>query len=215
MLDFPASGTALWALFDAGGPRPEYVLPVLYFESGFDPSVQNHAGYPYYGVNQASQSLISTYAGTDPATYQTWAASQQISTVVTGMFKAIVQGYGPIRSGTRAYQANFLPATLATAHSLGSVLASSPSSVYTANAGFDTGKKGTITVQDLANAVARAAANAVVQQAIASTYALRPGAGNPHDPVYGEDFARGFPIVGLAVAGGLLYAAYKLKVILG
>lgn len=209
MLDFPASGTALWALFDQGGPRPEYVLPVLYSESGFDPSVQNHAGYPYYGVNQASESLISAYAGTDVATYTTWPASEQIATVVTGMFKAIVAGYGPIRSGTRAYQANFLPATLATAHGLKSVLAAAGSSIYTANAGFDTGKKGTITVQDLANFVAHAAGTAAVQQAIAQTYALRPGE-RPHDPVYGEDFG-GISLGGIAVAAGLLYAAVHLK----
>jgi hypothetical protein len=211
VLDFPASGAALWALFDAGGPRPEYVLPVLYSESGFDPSVPNHAGYPYYGINQASTSLITAYAGTDPTTYMTWAASEQISTVVSGMFKAIVTSYGPLRSGTRCYQANFLPATLATAHGLGSVLATSPSAIYTANAGFDTAHKGTITVQDLANFVARAATTAAVQQAIAATYALRPALGRPHDPVYGEDFPRGVPIVGLAIAGGLIYAALHLK----
>jgi len=189
MLDFPASGNALWALFDAGGPRPEYVLPVLYAESGFDPSLPNQAGAAYYGINQANPGLISTYANTDPATYLTWPASAQIETVVSGMFRAIVGVYGAIRSGTRSYQANFLPATMPRARSLGSVIASAGdgTNVYAANRGIDTAGKGTITVGDLAAFVGKAARSSAVIDAIAQTYALRPGE-TPREPVYGEDF---------------------------
>ena len=184
MLDFPASGSSLWALYDAGGPRPEYVLPVLYSESGFNPSVVNSLGYS--GVNQASAAMLDSF-GIDQASYVTWPASQQISSVVAPMYRGIVARYGAINSGTRAYQGNFLPATLATAKSLSSVLATQGDAVYNANSGFDWQQTGDITVGDLAHAIAKSAASSAVQSAIAQTYDLRPGE-SPRDPVYGTDF---------------------------
>jgi hypothetical protein len=185
-LDFPASGSALWDIFDAGGPRPEYLLPVLYFESGFRPDVQNHAGAPYYGLNQVSGTTLQS-GGVDPSDYLTWPASRQLSTFVRSYVLNAVNNYGSLRSATRVEQANFLPATLKTATSLSSVLASQGDAYYSANAGFDKNKTGQITVQDLANAMAKSAASSAVQSAIAQTYALRPTE-SPHDPVYGDDF---------------------------
>ena len=44
-LDFPAAADALWALYDATGIRPEWILPVLYSESGFNPAIVNSLGY--------------------------------------------------------------------------------------------------------------------------------------------------------------------------
>ncbi len=223
MLDFPAAAVALWAITAATGVKPEHLLPPLFLESGFDPSIPNQAGQPFYGINQASTQLISTYAGVTPDIYLTWPASQQLSTVVKGMIADIVHRYGPIRSATRMYQANFLPATLPTAKQLSDVLTSPPSPFYNANSGLDANHDGAITLGDLAVKMTTMAHRPQVQQAIRDTYAARDGATaastSPTDIneiVYGDDFSFiqqnpflksiliGVGIV--AVGGGVIYA---------
>jgi hypothetical protein len=199
MLDFPASATALWQINAATGIKPEWLLPVLWLESGFRPEIPNQAGEPFYGLNQASVSLIATYAQTDPQTYLTWPASQQLSTVVIGYMKSLVASYGALRSATRLYQGNFLPGTLNTARKLDDVITASPSAFYTHNAGLDTNHDGVITVGDLAANMKRVASTAQVQQAIRDTYAARDSATArqtfstpPTDIdhiVYGDDFS--------------------------
>lgn len=183
-LDFPAFGQALWALYDSSGIRPEYALPVLYSESGFSTSVTNSIGC--VGIGQSCP-----FANNLPADYASWSASQQLSGMVGPAWKADIAKFGPIRSGTRLYQANFLPATLATAKSLSSVLAAKGGNVYLANAGLDYTHKGAITVSDLAHFISLASGHAAVKDAVAQAYALRPGE-SPKDPVYGDDFLRGF-----------------------
>lgn len=169
----PASYAALWQITSDTGVLPEYLLPGLYFESGFDPSVQNRAGYSYWGLNQASADLISAYANTDPQTYLTWPASAQLRTVVRGYVKSLVGRYGKIRSATRFYQANFYPASLDSARGLSDVIVSAPSAAYNANAALDKSKKGSITVGDLAQVMTTAASSPAVQNAIAATYAAK------------------------------------------
>lgn len=212
MLD-AASYDVLWSIYDQTGIRPEYLLPVLARESGLDPSIPNSAGYPYYGINQASTDLISTYAGTDPSTYLTWPASRQLDTVVRGMLAALVNRYGPLRSATRVYQANFLPATLSTARSLNSVVAGENgpyATEYSANVGLDADHNGVITLSDLATEMARMVAKSYVQQAIADAYKVRPTE-VMHNPVYGDDFTSGFQqavsmaIGGIALGAGIYY----------
>lgn len=221
-LDFPASGAALWSLFDRGGPRPEYVLPVLYSESGFSTSITNDIGC--VGLNQLCPPNV-------PDGYASWSASQQIAGSVAPYMMALVARYGPLRSGTRVYQANFLPATLPTARTLASTLAVrgsaadvcsgchlSQAAVYAANPGLDWQRKGSIVLGDLAHFIARAAAAAPVQSAIAQTYALRPG-DRPHDPVYGEDcgagilelVAYGTAILGAGAALALALRRWRLR----
>ena len=191
-LDFPATGQALWTLFDKGGPRPEYVLPVLYSESGFSTSVTNSIGC--IGLNQ-----LCPFAWPIPAGYASWSASQQIAGPITSMFLANNAKFGALNSGTRCYQSNFLPATLP-CKSLDAVLATQAGggecwtvsagtsrSIYAANPGLDYQKTGAIRVSDLAHFIAKAAAAPLVQQAIAQTYAVRPNE-KPLDPVYGTDF---------------------------
>ena len=212
-LDFPASGAALWSLFDRGGPRPEYVLVMLYRESGFDPSTPNRAGAPYYGLNQAGEDLIAAYAGTDVSTYLTWPASRQLATVVTGWLLDLVRRYGPLRSGIRVEQGNFLPATLPKATRLEDVITSSPSAFYTSNEVLDPRRKGTITLEDLGTFLEGGVSSQAVQRAIADTYALRPGE-TPRDPVLGEDFAPAIasslaPVAAAAALGLLAYAVTR------
>jgi len=167
----PASYAELWRIASETGVLPEHILPTLYFESGFDPSIQNRSGAEFFGINQASTDLISAYAGTDPQTYMTWPASAQLRTVVRGYVKALVNQYGKIHSATRFEQANFYPASLETARGLNDVIVSAPSAAYNANAGLDKDKKGSVTVSDLARVMTTAASSHAVQSAIAATYA--------------------------------------------
>jgi len=197
-LDFPAMGQELWALSDATGLRPEYLLPVLWHESGFNPAIVNGIGCT--GINQLCQNI--------PAGYASLSASQQMAAVVSPMFRGLAARYGALRSGVRVYQANLLPATLPVVKTLPGVLArrgvaapvpgaKSPSqaAVYTSNSGLDADRSGTITLADLAAVVKADAARGQVKTAIAETYALRPSE-QPRDPVYGDDFPSG---------GGLLF----------
>jgi hypothetical protein len=226
MLDFPAAASALWGITAATGIKPEWLLPILSHESGFNPAVPNQAGAPYYGIGQNGTADIATYAGVTPDVYLTWTASQQLSTVVKGYLSAAVHSYGPLRSGVRVYQAEYLPATLPIAKKLTDTIASAsddPHGFYRANAGLDTNHDGAITLGDLASIVTAEARKQTVQQAIRDTYAARDTAtvtsSSPTDIneiVYGDDFSVlqqnpflkslliGAGIV--AVGGGVIYA---------
>ena len=198
----PAFGQALWAGFDAGKlPRPEYVIPVLFSESGLNPAATNSIGC--VGINQ-----LCPFAWPIPVGYASWSASQQLAGPVTSMFGQLIAKYGPINSGTRVYIGNFLPADLPKATSLDYVLATRGGAVYSANSGLDYTGKGTITVADMAHFVSKAAGNSYVKSVIAQTYALRPGE-SPEDPVYGTDFgAKKFPLSHVAlIAAGAASAA--------
>jgi hypothetical protein len=179
---FPA---ALWAMYAATGIRPEWIVPVLYSESGLNPASQNSIGC--VGINQACPFAVPT-----PPDYTTWTASQQMVGVVTPMYRAIVSKFGPLRSGTRVYQGNFLPATLATAPDWSSVIATQGGAVYAANSGLDWQRTGVIRVSDLGHFVGKAAGNSYVQSVIASAYAVAPtGVGPESDPVAGFDYGSG------------------------
>jgi hypothetical protein len=210
VLDFPATAQVLWALWNAGGPRPEYLLPVLYSESGFDPSTPNRAGAPYYGIGQTAGTTLAD-AGVSVSDFLTWPASEQISHFVGPYFLSASRSYGPIRSGARAYQANFLPATLASARALDSVVSQSGDPYYASNQGLDWQHKGAITVRDLAHFIEHAARTPSVQAAIAQTYELRPE-DKPHEPVLGEDFSAG----GLGMfAAAASFAAFLYALVRG
>jgi hypothetical protein len=222
-----AAYPALWNITSQTGIKPEWLLPVLWLESGFNPAVPNQAGQPFYGLNQASVSLIQTYAGVSPDVYLTWSASQQLNTVVLGYLKGLVSSYGPLRSATRCYQANFLPGTLNTARKLGDVITSSPSAFYNANAGLDVNHDGSITVGDLAANMARVARTPQVQSAIKTAYAAKDsatgfGSSDPTDVneiVYGEDFNfydRNRPwIIGGAILFGAAAVSYYIHSAMG
>jgi hypothetical protein len=215
MLDWPASGAALWLVSDTLGIRPEWQLPVLYMESGFDPSIVNSIGC--VGLNQfcPNSSGAYPYIGVPVAEYRAWPASAQLAGPVLAYWRD-AQRYGPIRSATRLMLAQLGPVLLATATTMGSVVYASPSGAYTGNSGFDTDGKGYFTMQDLANAMANMAATPAVQQALAAAYAQRPGE-RPTDPVYGNDWYTGplstpsarkaAPILAAAVAMSLAAAA--------
>lgn len=193
MLD-AASYPVLWQISDATGVRPEWLLPVLYNESGLDPSVANGQGYPYYGLNQISGGWLSQHSIT-PSDYLTWPASEQLQTVVKAYMAQQIANYGPLRSGTKVALANFYPAALKGASSLTANVLCRParacttpdSDAYCANQGLDADHSGCITVGDLATWVRRAAMTPAVRSAIAAAYALRPSEVQS-DPTLGYDF---------------------------
>jgi hypothetical protein len=201
---------ALWSIFDATAIRPEYLIPVLYFESAgtFDPSISNRAGAPFYGLAQTSGPKLAEY-GTSPAAFLAMTQGAQIRLAVAPYFAQAVKSYGAIRSATRAYQANFEPATLATARGLGSIVDHAGSRSYAANAAaLDVYKHHAITVGDLALVMTRAAGAANVRAAIARAYALRPSAAPPMPAVYGQDFVSPAATLGvLAIALGWAVAS--------
>jgi hypothetical protein len=226
-LDFPAFGAALWAMYDATGVRPEYILPVLYLESGFNPAAVNSIGCT--GINQLCQNIPSGYAG--------WSASQQLSGVVNGMFRSIVSTYGALNSAARVYQANLLPASLPLVKTLDGVIAAKGSSatiggltqgsIYSSNAGLDANKDGLLTLGDLASKMREMLSKPAVQTAIAQAYLSRPSETPVADPALGTDFgagtgnkvlptlvALGLAATGAAVAYGIYTGKPAWKIVL-
>lgn len=194
-----ASYPALWGIWQATGIRPEWLLPVLYHESSLNPAASNGT---YFGIGQNSTTDIQRFAGVSSSSYLALPASQQLSTVVQGYF---AQYAGQIGSGWRCYQAEYLPATLGTATSLDSVIASSandPNNFYKDNPSLDFNHDGQITLGDLAQVVSAAAATAHVKAAIKAAYAIAPlWAGLPTDPTYGVTAGQIFMYATIMAAG--------------
>lgn len=189
-LDWPAFGTALWAISDQLGIRPEWQLPVLSMESGFDPSIVNADGC--VGLNQFCPGTYEHYVSVPVSAYRTWPASAQLGGPISAYWRDALQ-YGQIRSATRLMLAQLGQSLLPRATTLDTVVFASPSSAYAGNSGLDTDRKGTITVQDLAHAMRAQASSPAVQDAIARAYAMRPGE-QPRDPVYGDDYYAVTPV---------------------
>jgi hypothetical protein len=215
-----ASYAALWDIYTASNNtlRPEYVLPVLHHESGFSPAADNGVGY--YGINQINANDLARLTGghtadggktwtggVDPQVYKTWSASHQLRVIVKPWFLGLIRGFttpdDPITSGTRLYQANYLPNTLKHAHNYDDVLARHGSAFYSGNPSLDHNKDGKITVGDLAEVIRDESESADVIAAIAKAYLVAPagvqgplrlGTGIagampfPKDPVTGDDF---------------------------
>jgi hypothetical protein len=214
MLD-QASSQAFWNIFDATGIRPEFLIPVLSYESGLNPAVPNSAGAPYFGIGQNAGSFITQQTGLSPEEYLTKPASFQLQNVVLPYFNDVVRKYGPLTSGTRVYMAEFYPASLQYAQGPSDIIVQSPSQAYVDNASFDPQHKGTITVQDLANVVSSQLSHPAVQNAIAAAYALRPNMGPPQDPVWGSSGGLRFtPAVTAAIAFGIVGTAATIAYLL-
>lgn len=194
----------LWALYDASGIRPEWVLPMLYLESGFDPSKPNQAGAPYYGLAQDYGPYLERH-GIQPSAYLGMTAQEQLAAIVVPRLEGMAKAYGPLKSATRVYQANFLPGTLATAPRLSSVVAWKGSQAYNANALLDATHDGAITVSDLAWWMAVEAAQPEAHAALLRAYALRPTE-KPQNAAYGGDFVD--PLWWLLAPGSI--ASYAL-----
>lgn len=227
-LDWPAFGDALWKVSDRLGIRPEWQLPVLSLETGgtFDPAITNPGGC--VGLNQFCPSAYSRYVPVPPDAYKRWSASRQLAGPIFEYWRDAEKAYGPIRSGVRLMVAQLGHALLPRTKTLDSVVFSSPSAEYNANSGLDRGNKGFITVQDLANVLARHAESKPVLDALGKAYSMRPGQW-PYNLTYGTDFGYATPpeiiipptmmgtksgkfgatVGALALALGAGYGAYK------
>lgn len=165
-LDWPAFGEALWKVYDQTGIAPNWQIPVLSLETGgtFDPAITNPDGC--VGLNQLCSTTYPRYVNVPVSEYRTWSASRQLAGPVLAYWKNALS-FGKIRSSTRLMVAQLGHALLRTPASLDRVVFRSPSIEYKSNSGFDTQKKGTITEQDIANAMARQMTRASVKDAIA------------------------------------------------
>jgi hypothetical protein len=188
-LDWPYAAQALWEIYDAGGPRPEYLIPILARESSLQPNASNGA---YHGLNQVGTDYLAS-RGISVDDYLKWPASSQLRRIVKPFLMIHAAQFGPMRSGIRTYQMNYLPATVRDGMTdLDDVLVTNKSPLY--NGGLDWNHDGKITVGDLAFVVHDLLVNTtttklgpIVQDAIARTYEVRPEE-RIHDPVYGEDY---------------------------
>lgn len=178
---------ALWGIYDATGIRPEWLLPTLWIESGFDPSIPNAQGAPYYGIGQSSAGTITAAGASSPAEFLTWSAGDQLARAVGPFLAGVVSRYGDLRSGVRVYQANYLPGTLPTIRKLWQVVAWRGSPWYDYNQTLDVLRDGAITLSDIAWKVAEASRRPEVLAATLAVYMQRP-AETPTNPVFGADY---------------------------
>lgn len=180
----PAAVSELWTIYDATGIRPEWLAPVLWYESGFDPTLQNRQGAPYYGIGQSGAVEVLAPIGVTPADFRTWSQAAQLARAVGPMFAGIVQRFGPLTSGARVFQANLLPATLPYARALWQGITFRGSPYYESNRVLDPLHHGAITLSDLAAAVTWASSASPVQAAMRAAYTQRPDE-KPTSPAFG------------------------------
>ena len=215
---------ALWNLAVASGTRPEVFLTVWFAESGLEPTAQNVDGC--IGLNQTCPKEMGGpgFPSTAEA-YRALPAGQQVAWIAPQVHAAVKLNGGPFASAARYYQANLLPATLATAKRSGDVIASKAGPYpmeYAANAALDVNRDGRITLQDLGDYLAALVRDhgynvdqgAPLSVAIHTAYANRP----PNAPWTSPSLVlreprpavaqrRGIGVLGALAFGGVLVAA--------
>ena len=180
-LDFPATANALWAGFDAGKlPRPEYLLPCLYSESGFSTSVTNSIGcvgldqlLPFRVAHPRRLRLVVCLAADRRAHHEHVRANDR-------------QVRPP--QLRHAHLPRQLPARIPL-HRHKPVERSGQARRCRLRSQLGPGlpTQRAITVGDLSHFISRAASSTTVKNAIAQTYAYRRVL-SPYDSVYGTDF---------------------------
>ena len=160
------------------GTRPEIFLAAWLYESDLEPSARNAIGC--VGLNQTCPKPGGPgFPNDDAEGFRAMPASYQLSWIAPQVLSAIALNGGPFRSAARYYQANFLPATLATAKAPGDVIAGRGgpyAQAYAANAQLDVNGDGAITLDDLAHALEAKilASGTKLSDAIAQVYAAAP-----------------------------------------
>jgi hypothetical protein len=170
---------ALWALAVEAGTRPEVLLAVWYTESGLQPSARNPQSC--IGLNQSCPTSMGGpgFPQGDPEAYAAAPASAQLAWIRPQVLSAVRLNGGPLRSAARYYQANFLPATLASAKAPRDPIAGKAgpyAAAYAANAALDATGDGVVTLDDLGLYLQRRVASGAgaLESAIARAYAARP-----------------------------------------
>jgi hypothetical protein len=148
---------ALWGLAIDANTRPEVLLTVWFAESALDPSAQNSLGC--IGLNQTCPASVGGPGfPSTPEAYRSASASEQVAWIAPQVLAQARLNGGGFRSAARYYQANFLPATLATAKRPTDVIAARGgpyAAAYEANRGLDFSGDGAITLADLGDYLAR------------------------------------------------------------
>lgn len=172
---------ALWSLSMATGTRPETFLAVWFAESGLQTSIRNPAT-GCIGLNQTCPKEIGGpgFPNDDADGYAALPASDQLAWIAPQVIAQWHLNGGPFVSAARYYQANFLPATLATTRRVADIIAGKDgpfAKAYAANVVLDMNRDGAITLDDLAAWVKQSAqqrGSQTLDDAIARTYAERP-----------------------------------------
>lgn len=199
-LDWPDFGYALWKVNNELGLKPEWVLPVLYLESRFDPAATNPSGC--VGLNQFCSSTYAHYVNVPVEQYRQWPASSQLAGPIFNYWRDALRS-GRIDSAARLMVAQ-LSHSLLTSTGDGVVL-SAPSAEYYANAGvFDPTGKGYFTLQDIAGVLSYDLRQPAVQDALSRAYDARLR--SPAVPRIGPVVAA---MGALALAAGAAYAAHE------
>ncbi len=168
---------ALWALASSVGTRPETLLAVWAAESGLLTTAKNPQGC--IGLNQSCPTSLGGpgFPNDDPDAYQAASASAQLEWIGPQVVRAAKLNGGPFLSAARYMQANFLPATLPKATRPNDVIAARTgpyAAQYSVNKVLDVTSDGAITLVDLGRYLQLHGAGAVLDEAIAQTYAARP-----------------------------------------
>jgi hypothetical protein len=168
---------ALWALALETGTRPETLLSVWNYESGLDPAAANPSGC--VGLNQSCPKPNGPgFPNDDAAAYRAAPASEQLAWIRPQVLAQIqLNGGKPFASAARAYQANFLPESLAHAQAPYAVICAAVGpypSAYKQNAQLDVSRDGAITLADLGHVMASHAKDPALVDAIARTWSVRP-----------------------------------------
>jgi hypothetical protein len=188
---------------------PNQVALVLFEESGFNPTIQNGAGAPNYGLNQMSTANLSSL-GLTPTQWTSMTAAQQLPYIFKwwdSLANGDNAGQFPPDAGT-LLALNFEPGAfknVAAGNNPNAVLAAATgpyASNYTANKLLDPNNTGSITVNTCRQYLANVAANgggawAAIQAGIlAAQGGVNPvPAPQPVSSMLGQ--------VALAIAGGL------------
>jgi hypothetical protein len=177
MLD-DAFWPALWEVAKKSGTRPEVLLTVWFAESGLDPRATNSIGCT--GLNQSCPKPYGPgFPGDDAEAYRAAPASVQVAWIAHQVLEAVRLNGGPFQSAARYHQANFLPASLATAKRPGDAVAGRRGPyafAYNANPGLDVNGDGVITLDDLGRGLELLVQKhgTPLEEAIVTAYARRP-----------------------------------------
>lgn len=124
---------------------PEWLMAVMYAESGFDPGVENHRGSGAIGLIQFMPATARELS-VRPEALQQMTAIEQLG-YVADYFETVQQRYGPYRDLTDLYLAVLYPK--ARGQSPCYRLYARPSLAYRQNAGLDENQDGIVTVHDV------------------------------------------------------------------
>lgn len=152
--------TALAKAASTLGIPVDWLATVISFETGgtFSPTVRNKAGSGAFGLIQFMPTTASNMLKLDKDAAVAKGLAMNFKTQLEKMVVPYLKPHMPFKTLDDVYLAIFYPA--AKGKAADAVIASTPSKVYTQNAGFDAGGKGYITKADITSRVRKVYSNA-------------------------------------------------------